>query len=167
MWSANLAVMLALAGAVGLAVPAQGLAAPCDTPEHRQFDFWLGTWDVRGPSGLAGINRIEREYDGCVVHERYDTQQGYRGESLNVYDASRQVWHQTWVDTNGLLLLLEGGLQDGSMVMEGATVNAEGRETRHRITWTPAEDGSVRQHWESKAAAGDWKTVFDGTYTKR
>lgn len=167
MQSTNFVVMLALVGAVGLAVPAQVLAAPCDTPEHRQFDFWLGEWDVRGPSGLAGINRIEREYDGCVVHERYDTQRGYRGESLNVYDASRQVWHQTWVDTSGLLLLLEGGLQDGAMVMEGATVNAEGRETRHRITWTPNEDGSVRQHWESKAAAADWTTVFDGAYTKR
>jgi len=163
----TLVVMLALVGIGGLGLPAQALATPCDTPEHHQFDFWLGEWDVRGPSGPAGINRIEREYDGCVVHERYDTQRGYRGESLNIYDASRQVWHQTWVDTTGLLLLLEGGLQDGSMVLEGATVNAEGRETRHRITWTPNEDGSVQQHWESKTAAGDWTTVFDGAYTKR
>ena len=53
---------------------------------------------------LAGINRIELEYADCVVHERYDTQRGYRGESLTVYDASRQAWHQTWVDTSGLLL---------------------------------------------------------------
>lgn len=22
------------------------VAAPCDTPAHRAFDFWLGIWEV-------------------------------------------------------------------------------------------------------------------------
>jgi hypothetical protein len=44
------------------------LAAPCDAPAHREFDFWLGEWEVRTPDGkLAGTNRIEREHDGCVL----------------------------------------------------------------------------------------------------
>jgi hypothetical protein len=30
---------------------------------------------------------------------------GYSGESLNEYDAARKVWHQTWVDSSGTLLL--------------------------------------------------------------
>ncbi len=135
---------------------------------HRQFDFWLGEWEVRKPDGeLAGINRIEGEYDGSVLHERYTTDRGYRGQSLNIYDASRKVWHQTWVDSDGLLLLLEGGLRDGSMVLEGQTVGADGQVTRHRITWTPNADGSVRQLWESTDAGGGWSIAFDGRYTKR
>ena len=149
-----------------LAAPA--LAAPCDAPEHRAFDFWLGEWNVRTPDGkLAGVNRIVREYGGCVLHERYDTGKGYSGESLNVYDASRKAWHQTWVDTDGTLLLLEGGARDGRMILEGQTVNAEGPPTKHRITWSPNADGSVRQHWESTDAKGQWTTAFDGTYTRR
>lgn len=156
------------AGAVASLAVATSLAAPCDAPPHRQFDFWLGEWTVHTAEGkLAGRNRIESEYDGCVLHERYDTGKGYRGESLNAYDAGRKVWHQTWVDNQGTLLLLEGGLRGGSMVLEGQTTEPDGQVTRHRITWTPAADGSVRQHWESTDAQGRWSTAFDGRYTRR
>ena len=144
------------------------VAAPCDTPAHRAFDFWLGTWEVRTPNGkLAGVNNIEREYGGCVLHERYATERGYSGESLNVFDASRNVWHQTWIDTSGMLLLLEGGVQGDAMVLEGQTQGKDGKSTKHRITWTPNADGSVRQHWESTDAAGQWTTAFDGRYTRK
>jgi hypothetical protein len=147
---------------------APATAAPCEAPEHRQFDFWLGEWEVRKPDGsLAGTNRIEREYGGCVIHERYETGRGYSGESLNAWDAARGVWHQTWVDSGGTLLLLEGGLRDGSMVLEGEGIGAGGEPVRHRITWTPNPDGTVRQHWESSGAGGGWVTVFDGLYRRR
>ena len=96
-------------------------AGPCDTPEHRAFNFWLGDWQVHTPKGkLAGHNLVESRYDGCVVHEQYTSASGkYRGESLNIYDASRKLWHQTWIDNSGLLLVLEGGIRDGKMVLEG------------------------------------------------
>ena len=149
-------------------LPTTAAAGPCDGPAHRAFDFWLGEWQVHTPDGkLAGTNRIESEYGGCVLHERYATARGYRGESLNMYDAGRKVWHQTWVDTAGTLLLLEGGLRDGSMVLEGHTVAADGKTTRHRISWTPRADGSVRQLWESTDASGKWAVAFDGNYTRK
>jgi hypothetical protein len=150
-----------------IATPALAVAA-CEAPEHRAFDFWLGEWQVRTPDGkLAGVNRIAREYGGCVLHERYDTGRGYSGESLNIYDAGRKMWHQTWVDTSGTLLLLEGGLHSGSMVLEGQTVGADSQATKHRITWTPGADGSVRQLWESTDAKGRWSIAFDGQYTRK
>jgi hypothetical protein len=140
----------------------------CDASEHRQFDFWLGEWNVRTPDGkLAGANSIKSEYGGCVLHERYSTSRGYSGESLNVYDAGRKVWHQTWVDTDGALLLLEGGLRGQSMVLEGQVVGPKGEITKHRITWTPQADGSVRQHWQSSEGNGEWSTAFDGTYQRK
>jgi hypothetical protein len=148
--------------------PLAAAAAPCDGAEHRAFDFWLGHWQVHAADGkLAGHNRIEREYGGCVVHERYTTERGYAGESLNIYDAARKVWHQTWVDSAGTLLLLEGGVVDGAMVLEGRTVEADGKPLRHRITWTAVADGSVRQHWQTAAEGGAWKTLFDGRYTRK
>lgn len=154
---------VALALAAGAAA-----AAPCAAPEYRQFDFWLGHWDVRTPDGtLAGRNHIERGHGGCVLHERYTTERGYAGESLNIYDATRRVWHQTWVDNGGLLLSMEGGWRDGRMLLEGQTTGTDGRITRHRISWTPAPDGSVRQLWESTDAQGAWSVAFDGRYVKR
>lgn len=48
---------------------------PClgDGP-YRDFDFWVATFNVTGPSGAqAGTNRIESILDGCGGHQR-DTQ---------------------------------------------------------------------------------------------
>lgn len=161
-----IASLLTLAAA-GLASAQPSTPAPCSSPEHRQFDFWLGDWEVRGPAGkLAGTNRITRAFGGCVLHEHYDTGRGYSGASFNIYDTGRRKWHQSWVDTSGALLQLDGGLVDGKMVLEGEVTNANGSKTRHRITWTPNADGSVRQLWESTDAAGAWTVAFDGRYTK-
>ncbi|HEU4812893.1 MAG TPA: hypothetical protein VFS99_01520 [Xanthomonadaceae bacterium] len=156
-------LFLALLGAPEVA----NAQAACENPDRGQFDFWLGTWDVFKPDGtLAGTNRIEKEQDGCVVHEHYRTAIGYDGQSLNIYDAARQVWHQTWVDNGGTLLLLEGGLVEGKMVLEGATTGQDGVVTQHRITWTPNADGTVQQFWESTNPAGEWSVAFDGTYRR-
>ena len=159
------AVALLLASVAADAQPPK----PCTAPEHRQFDFWVGEWVVRNPAGKeAGRNRIEKSNDGCVLHERWTSSTSpYRGESLNVYDAPRKVWHQTWVDNGGLLLTLEGGLRDGAMVLEGERPAKGGGREHHRIRWTPGADGTLRQHWE---VSGDdrrtWKTLFDGRYAK-
>jgi hypothetical protein len=141
---------------------------PCASPEHRQFDFWIGDWQVFTPDGkLAGQNQITREYGGCVVHERYSTGRGYSGESLNAYDSTRGVWHQTWVDDAGLLLTLEGRWDGRNMILEGRAPDAKRVIRRQRITWTPNADGTVRQLWESANDAGTWTVVFDGVYKKK
>src|SRR3970282_1522072 len=46
---AVVALLFALALPAGL--PGQEAAAPCSAPEYRQFDFWLGEWEVTNPSG--------------------------------------------------------------------------------------------------------------------
>jgi len=149
------------------ALPAQAQGS-CKDPLHRQFDFWLGDWEVRKKDGtLAGTSRIEARHGGCVLHEQYSTPSGYTGESVNLYDAARKVWHQSWVDNGGLLLQLDGGLVDGSMRLEGPGQDAKGAPIRHRITWTPHPDGTVRQLWESTDASGTWTVAFDGTYKRK
>ena len=141
---------------------------PCSTAEHRQFDFWLGEWTVMDPWGkTTGTNRISKAFGGCVLHEQYETARGYSGSSFNIYDAARQKWHQTWVDTSGTLLQLDGGLVGEIMILEGVGPGAGGSTARHRITWTPNPDGSVRQLWEATDPAGEWFVVFDGRYVRR
>jgi hypothetical protein len=103
-----------------------------------------------------------------VIHEHYAAAgRGYSGESLNMFDAARKVWHQTWVDTDGTLLLLEGRLVDGRMVLEGQTANVNSLPTRHRITWSRNADAGVQQVWESTDAKGEWAVVFNGKYTRK
>lgn len=139
---------------------------PCQAPEYRQFDFWLGDWDVTSPANPGGSsrNRITRINGGCTLREEYTTPFGYEGTSLNFYDATRRVWHQTWIDNQGGALYLEGGLEGRSMVLATTT----DPQNVQRITWTPLDDGRVRQHWESTTDGGKtWSTVFDGYYAKR
>jgi hypothetical protein len=156
-----------IAACLAAANPVAAETGPCSTPAHRIFDFWLGEWQVQRPDGtIAGINRIEVKHDGCVLREQYTGSGGYSGESLNIYDPARGVWHQTWVDSSGLLLLLEGGMRGGSMILEGQTIGDDGESIRQRITWTPNADGTIRQLWESTDAEGQWGTVFDGLYSR-
>ncbi len=144
--------------------------APCSTPEHRQFDFWIGEWDVVTPAGQpAGVNRITSILNGCVLLEDWSGAQGLRGQSHNIYDGRTKQWHQTWVDAQGNLLQLDGRLaEDGVMVLEGEQTAPDGDPVLHRVTWTSHSPDELRQHWQmSRDRGATWQTVFDGTYRRR
>ena len=138
----------------------------CQAAEYRQFDFWIGTWDVYQPSGRkGGENRIEPIASGCALLENWEGGGGFSGKSLNTYDQADKLWHQIWVDSSGSRLVLAGALVDKKMVL-GSDPAAPG--PLQRIVWTPDDDGSVRQLWESSADAGQtWTVVFDGKYVRR
>lgn len=140
---------------------------PCAAAESRQFDFWIGDWDVLDKSGKrVGTNRIAAIY-GCVLHESWKAG-AFEGQSFNRHDRARGVWHQTWVDSGGNLLLLEGGLRDGAMVMSDRGLPGKRDAARiNEIAWTPGPDGTVRQHWRASGDGGKtWKDVFDGRYVR-
>lgn len=93
---------------------------PCSTTAHREFDFWIGEWEVRRRDGtLAGTNWIERIAGGCGLQETWAGARGHNGRSLNAFDASDGRWHQTWIGSDGMLLKLSGGLREGRMVPGG------------------------------------------------
>jgi hypothetical protein len=142
---------------------------PCAASEHRQFDFWLGEWEVAAAGTPVGHNRITPLFGACGLREEYaGARGGFAGTSFNVYDAARGVWHQTWIDNSGALLVLEGGLRDGRMVLEGQRPGPEGTTRRERIIWTPNSDATVRQLWEVSTDGGStWSVVFDGLYRRR
>ena len=156
-----------MAGAVSAQQPKGG----CTGSEHRQFDFWLGEWDVQHASGKpAGRNRITSVHGGCALHEEWRGASGFTGSSLNVFDRERKRWHQTWVDNSGGVLKLDGSFADGAMTLTGTSIEAGPPEKRtlQRIRWQAQPDGRVRQLWEASENDGkDWKVLFDGWYSKR
>lgn len=165
--------LAALAATLSLTLPTpvEAQAPPaCDTAENKQFDFWIGEWEARIPDGsVAGHNTIRKILNGCVLHESYTSVGGYAGESFNIYDASRDVWHQTWVDLGGLLLLLEGRFKDGVMFLEGETTQGE-QTVRQRIQWSLVDGNAdrVRQLWQSSIDGGEtWTVAFDGLYVRK
>ena len=149
--------------------PAPPKPPACSGPEFRQFDFWLGDWDVKLPNGkVAGTNSIKSILGGCVLHESWQGTGNISGHSYNIYDAGTKTWNQTWVDNGGTLLNLRGGLVDGKMVLSGDTVDDKGVKTINRITWTKIDADHVRQLWETSSDGGKtWEVAFDGQYTKK
>ena len=139
----------------------------CESPEHRQFDFWVGEWSVTQAGKPAGTNRIERILDGCAVLESWTGASGYRGNSLNFYDPARKRWHQTWIGTDGQGLALDGEFIGGKMVLAGTRLDLATKKTIHdRITWAPHADGTLRQTWETSEDEKTWSIIFDGHYSR-
>lgn len=166
--------LLALFAAGAACAQAPAPAPPpkaCAAPVHRQFDFWIGRWDVFLPNGnKAGENVIESIADGCALLESWTGRGGVTGKSLNVHDARDGRWHQTWVDSSGGRLELAGTFGDGRMVLASTVgeIGKPGDRSVQRITWTPNPDGSVRQLWESSDDGGaTYRVAFDGRYVKR
>ena len=146
-------------------------ARPCmHDDRYKEFDFWLGTWDVRprgqvgGPAGRNVITKIE---SGCVVHESWSTPSG-TGQSYNIWDATRHKWFQYWVDAGGGLHEYSGSFRDGSMRYDGsmpAGPASPGRVT-FRVTFTPQGPDGLRQLGERLQADGTWVTAYDLIYSR-
>lgn len=133
---------------------------------HQQFDFWLGDWEVRIADGRrAGSNTVTSVNGGCLLKEEWTNMQGSTGSSLNYYNSLSDKWTQNWVDAQ-TIINLSGGLENSSMVLTGTIYyQMAKREAELRGTWTPLEDGRVRQFFEEKDAEGNWQIWFEGFYS--
>ena len=134
---------------------------------YRQFDFWLGTWEVYkyGTDTIVGHSRIESVIDSVGILENYSVAKGkYQGKSLNKYNPATQRWEQYWVDNSGLTLFLSGGLTNGKMVLDDVE-SGDAAKGLNKITWEKLNINSVRQTWSVSQDGGQsWSVVFDGEY---
>lgn len=150
---------------------AQTKACACCTEAHQQFHFWVGDWEAFNAQGKKlGENNIVLMQDTCVMQENWTSASpGYSGTSYNYYDTKTETWHQLWIDNQGQTLKLFGGMEDGNMVLKSKEMTGpQGKTYINRITWTPNDDGSVRQHWETSKDQGEnWQTLFDGIYRRK
>lgn len=143
---------------------------PCESSTAaKQFDFWLGRWEVRQPNGtLVGYDTITKRDGGCTLHEQWDGYAGASGTSLSFYLPSREQWRQVWVGSGATMIDMTGSLIDGEMRMEGTIEYMEpNRVAAFRGTWAVAADGRVRQRLEEfDIATGAWVLWFDGLFRR-
>lgn len=150
-------------------------ARPCEhDPAYRQFDYWLGQWDVRpngSPTAPPSSNVITKIHNGCVILESWTAAAGQTGQSFNIYDRVSGKWTQTWVDSSGGLHQYVGGPVNGNMTYEGdipAPPGAGGGRMHVRLTFFKQADGSVRQYSERTPDGGKtWQVNYDLIYTRR
>jgi hypothetical protein len=163
------AVVILLAGNIvpECVVVAESPSPPhCAAPAYRQFDFWVGDWDVFdvGSPVQVAHAQVDLILDGCVLREDYHGTDGHKGQSFTIYDAARNVWHQTWVTNRGELLEIEGKLDAGVMVLTGED---HAKHTLVRGWWKPV-NGEVRETAATSTDDGKtWKPWFDLVFRPR
>lgn len=158
-------VLLLLAAPVAAQKPAAKPA--CSDSVYRQFDFWLGDWNVTMNGNQAGTNNITLEEEGCLLHEHWVGSKGGTGQSFNFFDRTTGEWTQVWVDNQGGNLHLTGRFSGNQMQLTGTAPGPDGKPAQQRLTFTRNADGSVRQLWESSGDGKTWTVAFDGLYRKK
>lgn len=153
----------------------KNLCAACDAvPEHRQFDFWVGEWDVRPyttpTAAPTALSVIERANGNCTIVENYYTKGGYVGKSFNIYDAVERKWRQFWNDNGGTVIEFFGEYDTAEKAMKyrSESVNPQGQKQMGKMTFYNLGADKVRQLWEASTDDGKtWTIAFDGLYTRR
>lgn len=144
--------------------------SPCDRAEARQFDFWIGEWDLTWSDTVKGTNIITSELGNCVIEENFTSHENkpFIGHSLSVYNARLGKWQQTWVDNNGSYLEFLGDWFDGKMTLSRETVSKDGKLIQQRMIFHDITRKSLIWDWQSSDDNGHtWKTLWTINYKRK
>ena len=146
---------------------------PCaSTPQNRQFDFWLGEWNVETTHGgvPAGQSKIELILGDCVVQENWQSDGNpYSGKSYNMYNAALKRWEQYWVDNSAGNIFFYGGLKDGVMdYWTDEVPQPAGPPLRRHLQFFKLSSDKVRQFSQGSTDGGKtWTPEYDFTYIRK
>ena len=167
---------LALIGSFPLCLARMTAASPdtCSIPEQKQFDFWVGEWDLTWPGQKDGevghgTNAITRIMDGCVVQENFSggDSMHLRGMSLSTFDAKSGRWKQTWIDNEGGYLDFVGEFKDGQMILQREAIRS-GTKILQRMVWKNITANQLDWSWESSKDNGkSWQVNWPIHYKRK
>jgi hypothetical protein len=151
---------------------------PCmDDKKARQFDFWIGDWDVykNGTDKLAGISKIEMASGGCMILENW-TSKGptpFNGKSMNYVNPSNGKWEQLWIGSDGIhnnnpQKFVDGEYRDNAMRFTFEQFSSDNKKQIGRFIFYNNGPDEVRQFNEVSSDEGKtWTTVYDFIYKRR
>ena len=152
---------------------------------EREFDFWIGSWNIN--QRVLQANQQWRDFkaqtivrtilDGHALMENWegevqlpwDNMSGpeYRKAiSIRAYDHKKQVWNIYWLDTHNrhFLPVSTGNFKDGKGEFF-SLLGSPGHELKGRITFSNITAGSL--DWDFAILMGnDWKTMWEMKMTR-
>ncbi len=147
------------------------ITRPCASfPAARQFDFWVGDWDVKAVNGQqAGTNSVQLILGECVLLENWTDNYGNSGKSINAFNKNKGYWQQTWVDDkSNVAEFVNGAFNDNAMRFTSRQTDQSGNTTLGKLTFYFLAPDKVRQHAEqSKDDGKSWTTQYDFTYYRK
>jgi tetratricopeptide (TPR) repeat protein len=141
---------------------------PCMFTEgYRQFDFWVGEWDVFVSGQKAGYNNVKSLQNGCIIEENWEGGSGERGQSFNFFNPVTGKWHQSYMSNRAGNWMMDGEYKDGQLRFEGHIYSPQGDVLVH-MTFFNLEPGKVRQTAETSSDGGKtWTNIWDGLYVRK
>lgn len=131
---------------------------PCEIAEARQFDFWLGTWDLTwklNEKTGTGTNTITKKLNQCVIQENFNGTPSMPliGMSVSTYNRQKKKWQQTWVDNNGSYLDFVGEFKDDKMILS-RQAERQGKKIHQRMVFSSIQKDNLDWSWESSEDNG-------------
>jgi hypothetical protein len=156
---------------IALSKQVQHNAAPCEDPEFRQFDFWVGDWDVASAAtGVhQGSSHVSKEMGGCVMWENWTSAGApYFGKSYNTWNVNLKRWEQYWVDNGAGSMFFHGGIKDGTMdYWTDDVAQASGGTLLRHLQFFNLGPDKVRQFSQGSTDGGKtWHVEYDLVYTR-
>ena len=145
-----------------LAATATSANIACPAAESRQFDFWLGEWDLERSDGVRARVHVTSTHDGCVIQEDFDAAPAspLTGRSLASYDPQSHGWKQTWVDNHGSFFSFTGAFENDRMTLT-APYESAGKRSLHRRVWSAITADSFEWNWETSDDDGKtWRSAW-------
>lgn len=169
------------------AQPSDDAAPACTTPEARQFDFWIGDWNIRNqhrnpgapedPTWFdtgAATDRVYAILDGCAVVEHWMGRLSFAtiyGFSVRAYDPEKEKWVLVlyWPGPQGGSFgILEGAFQHGRGAFFNDFTNTQGQHVDNRFTFSDITPSTFR--WDSATSTDGmitWKPGWIMAFTRR
>ena len=135
--------------------------------ETRQFDFWIGEWDLTWDGG-GGTNVIRAILDDHVIEEQFRSNDGsLEGMSVSVWSPQLGQWQQTWVDSQGSYIALSGGWDGQQMVLLAQRPAAAGPVQLRMVFYNIARD-QLDWRWERSTDRGQgWSLQWQIHYQRK
>jgi hypothetical protein len=187
-----LAVLCALSATSASNARAQAAAEasePCGDPAQRQFDFWVGDWDVRQefpqPDGtvirLPARSTVTREVQGCALLERWRGRVQYFWEgmtapdslyaiSVRAWDEVDGVWRIHWLDTRAPRRWVDGGSTGGFENGVGVFLSPPNEQgfSNNRIRFFDIGQDTVEWELATRASAdASWFVIWRMHFERR
>jgi tetratricopeptide (TPR) repeat protein len=143
---------------------------PClYSAEARQFDFWVGEWEVYNPQGRkVGSSIVQSFAAGCGILENWTDGFGGSGKSINFFDPNEHKWFQYWMGQNGSPSRYSGIYKEGALRYIGEPYTSNGQKITPRLTFFNLDVNTVRQFAEKSDDDGKmWTTVYDFKYVRK
>jgi hypothetical protein len=157
--------------------PPAASAEPCALPELRQFDFWLGEWELvsRYRQGVSwteekATDRVRRVLNGCALLQEWRgtvAGQPVEGISLTSYAPGERQWQQAWSDDSGpTLYVFTGGLEGDRMVLSRPT-EIDGKPAVRRQVFYNIRPDRFDWVYEQSADGANWTPLWKIHYTRK